>query len=293
MNNIINMVNYYLIHKNADLSIINYLKDKLNKSSLEELIIIQIELLYTDPTDKLVSNLVNYITDKINDLLDDIDLYNLINVIVLLDNKKNILNNEIKYNELNNKEIFKSIENKTFIKLDNETDNDTASRLINNAQDNNFNNNKNKSEINSINIWLNNLENSFNKRCNKSSINDLLDCYIDLLNKNNEIINNYINKLNNIIDDKIYNNDIFETITNIIPELNIIYKENNKEKNKLLDNYLNKIDNVIKERINKLEYKDKNILKIKLNIISKELLNDKNIDNDFKANIINNYLRYL
>ena len=293
MNNIINMVNYYLIHKNADLSIINYLKDKLNKSSLEELIIIQIELLYTDPTDKLVSNLVNYITDKINDLLDDIDLNNLINVIVLLDNKKNILNNEIKDNEINNKEIFQSIENKSFIKLNNETDNETASRLINNAQDNNFNNNKNKSEINSINIWLNNLENSFNKRCNKSNINDLLNCYINLLNKNNEIINNYINKLNNIIDDKIYNNDIFETITNIIPELNIIYKENNKEKNKLIDNYLNKIDNVIKERINKLEYKDKNILKIKLNIISKELLNDKNIDNDFKANIINNYLRYL
>ncbi len=293
MNNIINMINYYLIHKNADLSIINYLKDKLNKSSLEELIIIQIELLYTDPTDKLVSNLVNYITDKINDLLDDIDLNNLINVIKLLDNKKNILNNEIKENELNNKKIFQSIENKTFIKLNNETDNETASRLINNAQDNNFNNNKNKSEINSINIWLNNLENSFNKRCNKSSINDLLNCYINLINKNNEIINNYINKLNIIIDDKIYNNDIFETITNIIPELNIIYKENNIEKNKLLDNYLNKIDNVVKERINKLEYKDKNILKIKLNIISKELLNDKNIDNDFKANIINSYLRYL
>ena len=60
MNNIINMVNYYLVHKNADDSIIEYIKNKLNNSNLEELILIQIELLYTDPSDKLVNNLVNY-----------------------------------------------------------------------------------------------------------------------------------------------------------------------------------------------------------------------------------------
>ena len=75
MNNIINMVNYYLIHKNADDSVIDYLKNKLNKSDLIELIIIQIKLLYTDPTDKLVSNLVNHINNIVNKELKEIDLY--------------------------------------------------------------------------------------------------------------------------------------------------------------------------------------------------------------------------
>ena len=52
MNNIVNMVKYYLLHKNADDSIVLYLKQKIDKSNIEDLIIIQIELLYTDPTDK-------------------------------------------------------------------------------------------------------------------------------------------------------------------------------------------------------------------------------------------------
>ena len=74
MNNIVNMVNYYLLHKNADDSVIEYLKEKINKSNIDELIIIQIELLYTDPGDKLVSGLVNFINSKINDILNNISL---------------------------------------------------------------------------------------------------------------------------------------------------------------------------------------------------------------------------
>ena len=61
MNNIVSMVNYYLVHKNADDSIIYYLKNKLDNTKIDDLIIIQIELLFTDPSDKLVSELVNYI----------------------------------------------------------------------------------------------------------------------------------------------------------------------------------------------------------------------------------------
>ena len=77
MNNVINMVNYYVEHKNADDSVVEYIKNKLESSDLTELIIIQIELLYTDPSDKLVSGLVNFITDKINNILTNINLYNL------------------------------------------------------------------------------------------------------------------------------------------------------------------------------------------------------------------------
>ena len=44
------MVNYYVEHKNADDSVVEYIKNKLESSDLTELIIIQIELLYTDPS---------------------------------------------------------------------------------------------------------------------------------------------------------------------------------------------------------------------------------------------------
>ena len=43
MNNVINMVNYYVEHKNADDSVVEYIKNKLESSDLTELIIISLE----------------------------------------------------------------------------------------------------------------------------------------------------------------------------------------------------------------------------------------------------------
>ena len=84
MNNVVEMVKYYLLHKNADDNIVNYLKNKIDDSKIENLIIIQIELLYTDPTDKLVETLVNYINKKINDILINISLTELTSLICTL-----------------------------------------------------------------------------------------------------------------------------------------------------------------------------------------------------------------
>ena len=95
MNNVINMVNYYVEHKNADDSVVEYIKNKLESSDLTELIIIQIELLYTDPSDKLVSGLVNFITDKINNILTNINLYDLAITINHLKRENINLNNVI------------------------------------------------------------------------------------------------------------------------------------------------------------------------------------------------------
>ena len=112
MNNVVSMVNYYLLHKNADDSVIEYIKNKLDKSSIEDLIIIQIELLYTDPSDKLVSNLVNYINLKINDVLKDIELSSLVLLISSLEDKQNDIKNEINKKQEEIDSNFKKIQTK-------------------------------------------------------------------------------------------------------------------------------------------------------------------------------------
>ena len=179
MNNVINMVNYYVEHKNADDSVVEYIKNKLESSDLTELIIIQIELLYTDPSDKLVSGLVNFITDKINNILTNINLYDLAITINHLKRENINLNNVInELTEINNS-IFNKIKSKNLDDslIENETIDECVARLINVTQDNTFRINKFKSEINSINIWLNNLDNSYKKRIDNSDIRELLECY--------------------------------------------------------------------------------------------------------------------
>ena len=140
MNNIVDMVKYYLVHKNADDSIVSYLKDKLNQTKINDLIIIQIELLYTDPTDKLVTNLVSYINNKINIMLSDIKLFQLVNLICEL--KYNIEKNKEKILKLEseNKNAFDKIKTKD-LNNDNifdEKDNIIAAELINQTQNNIF-----------------------------------------------------------------------------------------------------------------------------------------------------------
>ena len=300
MNNIVNMVNYYLIHKNADDSVIEYIKNKINNTSIEELIIIQIELLYTDPSDKLVNNLVNYINNKINDILKDSSLYDYANLISLLKNKVE-LKEDIIYNlEEENEKIFDNIKTKDLNK-DNrfdEKDSDIAANLINKTQNNLYNINKIKSEVTSINIWLKNLENSFNKKINNVTIEELLDSYIKELKFINR--DKHINKLmtttSNKIEEYILNNNIIDTITNVLPELDRIYNQNSSNKNeiyKLLDYYIDLVEYNLKQKINKLDYEERLLIKEKIIIICDEILNNDIQDDDFKVLVINNYLKYL
>lgn len=300
MNNVVKMVNYYIIHKNADYSVIEYLKGKIDKSSVEDLIVIQIELLFTDPSDKLVSTLVSYINEKINDILRDIKLVDLASLIGILNTKKSNLIEEIYDIEEENKKLFSKIKNKDFnnFRETNETDNECAGRLISMTQDNIFNINKKKSEINSLGIWLNNLDNSYIKKVNSEDIKELIICYIDeltLLNRD-EFINKYIVMISRKIDELLLNNNILDTIVNIMPELDKIYKDNSEEKNeiyKLLDYYIDLINNHIKRKINKLEYEERLLLKDKIKLICKEILENDNEDDDFKVQVINSYLVYL
>ena len=300
MNNVVNMVNYYLIHKNADDSVISYIKNKLNGSDLHELILVQIELLYTDPSDKLVSNLVSFINEKINRGLSNITLYELINLISSLKYKVKELYSEIELLNEKNKNIFDKIKEKDLNK-DNKFDNEDsliASDLINETQNNSFVINKNKSIVMSINIWLKNLENNYNKKLNKINIDELLNAYINtlsLLNRD-EFINIYINNLRERIDTYILNTNILDTIVNIMPELDILYKNNSDKKNqlyKLLDYYIDMAENKIKDIINDMYYEERLILKDKINLICKEILENDNPDDDFKVLVIKSYLRYL
>lgn len=300
MNNIVNMVNYYLIHKNADDSVVEYIKNKLNNSELVDLIIIQIELLYTDPTDKLVSNLVGFITNKINNSLKEIDLYGLASLISILNHKVVSLKEIIANLENKNKEIFATIKTKD-LNSDgefNDEDSKVAGDLINQTQDNSFVISKTKSEINSINIWLINLENSFNKKINNVELEELLSSYIKeltLLNRD-DFINKYINKTSNKIEEFILNTNLLDTITNVLPELDRIYNNNSNNKNevyKLLDYYIDLVEFNIKKKINELGYEERLLLKEKINIICREILDNNNPFDDFKVQVINNYMKYL
>ena len=300
MNNIVNMVNYYLIHKNADDSVVSYIKNKLNNTNIEDLIVIQIELLYTDPSDKLVSGLLNYINNRVNEILKNIGLYELTNLILHLKDKVKSLDNEINKLETKNKEIFEMIKTKYLnndIKFDYE-DSIIDSYLINDTQNNEFLINRKKSEINSLGIWLNNLEKSFDKKENTIDLEELLNSYIEQLSiiNRDEYINKYIFKTYNKIDSILLNSNLLDTIVNIIPELDRLYNNNSNNKNelyKLLDYYIDLVDLNIKQRINKLDYEEKILLKEKINLIIYDILNNNNPDDDFKVLIINNYIKYL
>lgn len=300
MNNIVNMVNYYILHKNADDSVIEYLKEKIYKSNIDELIIIQIELLYTDPGDKLVSNLVGYINNKINDILNNISLDELITLISNL--KSNVSERIENINKLEeyNDSTFKTIKTKD-LNNDNKFDNEDsliASNYINNIENNYFQINKIKSEINSIEIWLKNLESSLNKKINSSDLKELIDSYANSLKLINtdDYINDYINKLSRQIEKYILNSNILNIITNIMPELDSLYKNTYNDKNdlyKLLDYYIDVVDEKIKCGINNMLYEEKLILKDKINLICKEILENDNPNDDFKVQVISSYLRYL
>lgn len=300
MNNIVSMVNYYLIHKNADTSVIEYIKKKLDNSSIEDLIIIQIELLFTDPSDKLVSSLVSYINNIINSVLKNISLSDLANLISTLHEKQNDI--KIKIEDLNktNEYLYDKIKTKD-LNNDNMFDNEDsliASNIINDIENNKFLINNLKSENSSINIWLNNLDNSFNNKLFNTDIISLLECYIielNLINKN-VYINKYINLISKRIDDIMLNSNLISTITNVMPEIDKVYNDNSKKNNelfKLLDYYIDLVDSNIKKKINVLDYEEKLILKDKLNAICYDILNNETKDDDFKALVINSYIRYL
>lgn len=300
MNNVVEMVKYYLLHKNADDSIVNYLKNKIDDSKIENLIIIQIELLYTDPTDKLVETLVNYINKKINDILINISLTELTSLICTLKYKIDTYKNQIEKLQEKNNDNFEKIKTKD-LNNDNKFDDKDAkiaSDLINETQNNDFIINRLKSEIKSINIWLINLENSLNKKINNSNIEELFENYINLLSYINrdDYINKYIEKISNKLEDNILNVNLLSTITDVIPELDRLYNENSIKKNKLyklLDYYIDLVDELIKKNINMLNYDEKLLLKDKINVISYEILHNDREDDDFIVQVINSYLRYL
>ncbi len=300
MNNVVEMVKYYLLHKNADDNIVNYLKNKIDDSKIENLIIIQIELLYTDPTDKLVETLVNYINKKINDILINISLTELTSLICTLKYKIDTYKNQIEKLQEKNNDNFEKIKTKD-LNNDNKFDDKDAkiaSDLINETQNNDFIINRLKSEIKSINIWLINLENSLNKKINNSNIEELFENYINLLSYINrdDYINKYIEKISNKLEDNILNVNLLSTITDVIPELDRLYNENSIKKNKLyklLDYYIDLVDELIKKNINMLNYDEKLLLKDKINVISYEILHNDREDDDFKVQVINSYLRYL
>ena len=300
MNNVVEMVKYYLLHKNADDSIVNYLKNKIDDSKIENLIIIQIELLYTDPTDKLVETLVNYINKKINDILINISLTELTSLICTLKYKIDTYKNQIEKLQEKNNDNFEKIKTKD-LNNDNKFDDKDAkiaSDLINETQNNDFIINRLKSEIKSINIWLINLENSLNKKINNSNIEELFENNKNLLSYINrdDYINKYIEKISNKLEDNILNVNLLSTITDVIPELDRLYNENSIKKNKLyklLDYYIDLVDELIKKNINMLNYDEKLLLKDKINVISYEILHNDREDDDFKVQVINSYLRYL
>jgi len=300
MNNIVNMVNYYILHKNADDSIIEYLKRKIDSSSVDELIIIQIKLLFTDPSDKLVSLLVNYINDKINEILKEVDLYDIASLISQLKDKKGDIIKINKDLEIKNQEIFAKIKTKDLNYdgiFDNE-DSKVAASLINEIENNNFEISRNKSEINSIEIWLLNLENSFNKRLSSESLENLLNSYIKeltLLNRD-DYINTYINKTNKKIEEYILQSNLLDTIINVIPELDRLYDINSSNKNelyKLLDYYIDLVEINIKNKINRLNYEERLLLKEKIDIICDEILSNNDPSDDFKVQVIKNYIKYI
>ena len=253
MNNIINMVNYYVLNKNADDSVIEYLKNKIDKSEIQELIIIQIELLYTDPADKLVSKLVNHINNRINDTLSSIEISDLISLISLLKDKINNIENDINRLKEENTKNFEFIKTKD-LNNDNifdDKDSLIASNLIEKNKTNEFIINKSRSLINSINIWLNNLEYSLKNKIKQSNLEELITSYkeaLHLINRN-EFINDYISLISNKIENILLKSNLLDTITNVVPELNRIYDINYKTSNniaKLLDYYIDLIDSNIK-----------------------------------------------
>ena len=92
------------------------------------------------------------------------------------------------------------------------------------------------------------------------------------------------------------NSNLISTITNVMPEIDKVYNDNSKKNNelfKLLDYYIDLVDSNIKKRINVLDYEEKLILKDKLNAICYDILNNETKDDDFKALVINSYIRYL
>lgn len=300
MNNIVKMVEYYVDHNNADDSVVEYIKSKLDKCDISDLIIIQIELLFTNPSDKLVSGLVNYITNQINRILSCIELSELASVISFLEVRKKELNLKNQDLILVNEEIFKNISSRNLVDYieENETSHECVARLINTTQDNIFYIDNNKNEIKSIDIWLNNLINSYTRQVNSCNIKELLECYMDELDlfDRDEFVNNYINIVATRIDNLIMRGNLLESITSVMPELDKLYKETYEEDNdlyRLLDYYIDLLDINIKKQINNLEYEEKIILKEKINIISKSILSNATEEDDFKALVMNSYLKFL
>ena len=300
MNNIVKIIEYYVNHNNADDSVVQYIKDKLDNCEINDLIIIQIELLFTDPSDKLVSGLVNYITNKINEVLSKISLCELASVISLLEIRKKEIDLENNRLDRHNKSIFSDINARQldkYIEKD-ETNDLCVARLISLTQDNIFIIDSNKNKMKSIDIWLNNLINSYTRQVNCCDIKELLECYIDELELFNrdEFINNYINVVLSKIDGIIMRSNLLNAITNVMPELDRLYKETYETDNgifQLLDYYIDLLDINIKKQINNLEYEEKLLLRDKILLISNNILENNNPDDDFKALIINSYLKYL
>ena len=103
MNSVLNMVNYYKTYDNVDNVIVDYLYSIIDKMSLFELIILEIELLYIESNNTLINILIDHINTNINVEYKSVKLSDLV---ILIDNLKN------KRNEMylkNNDSIVKSI----------------------------------------------------------------------------------------------------------------------------------------------------------------------------------------